>query len=111
MRGVVRTFGEFELAEYQGIEYSPTGYENPDTTITVLVLNEPADLVGHATSNLQGYVNFRPVTLIRLSKDEAGGPYEGKEVTLEYDQDKMWWPSGTDLPLGQPYVAEYTILP
>lgn len=110
--GIIRVLGASEVCELQGISDPNPGYSEMEDPYTLLVFNGQADVDASYAGMEPGIErSTSPATMIKLETgDETWKAYDGQTVTIAVDPNATSFPSGTDLPLGEPYTLAWTVL-
>ena len=105
--GTINTYTYDEVLALQGVPDPDLGSSQymAGYTIELIVLDEPQTMT-LKTGDGQGY-RSGTVSMIGTSGYEQ---YDGQHLIFSIDPSRTYWPSGTDLPLGEPGTDDVRVL-
>lgn len=103
--GTIGTYSHDEVVALQG---SPDPNGNSGGTYRLIILDAPQTMTLKSGDGMGSYANT--VSMINITYASGLEAYEGQHHTFSIDPDKTYWPSGTDLPLGQPMTNDIHLL-
>ncbi len=106
LTGTVRILDYDEMIDLQGFDpnggypmYGPTSW-------TLIILDSP-EMITAVNGDGNGQ---RTGEAWCINTKDTIGEYNGQHITFSIDSNNTWFPSGTDLPLGQPSTSDINIL-